>query len=77
MLKGEWLTFVVLESHDEFGAFLESVEEALDQVADVFGIGTLEGELLTADGGQGESLREGLAGSGGGECYGPLLHDRN
>ena len=51
----------VLDGDDELGALLEALEEVDDEVADVLGVGALEGELLLADRDQRERLRERLA----------------
>ena len=51
----------VLDGDDELGALLESLEEVDDEVADVLGVGALEGELLLAHRHQRERLRERLA----------------
>ena len=50
-----------MDGDDELGALLESLQEVDDEVADVLGVGALEGELLLADRDQREGLREGLA----------------
>ena len=50
-----------MDGDDELGALLESLEEVDDEVADVLGVGALEGELLLADRDQREGLRERLA----------------
>ena len=51
----------VLDCDDELGSLLESLEEVDDEVADVLGVGALEGELLLAHRDQREGLRERLA----------------
>ena len=52
---------VVLKSHGVHGAFLQSFQEELDQISDVFRVRALEGELFGPDGAQSESLAESFA----------------
>ena len=62
MAKHRTLTWrlVVLQSNDKLGPLLESLQEVGDQVPDVLGVGTLEGELFRPDSAEGERLGKGL-----------------
>lgn len=54
-------TFVILQGHCVHGSFLQSLQEKLNQIANVFSVGTLESELFRAYCAQSESLAESFA----------------
>lgn len=56
-------TFVILQCHGVHGSFLQSLQEELNQIANVFSVGTLESELFRSHRAQSESLAESFAGS--------------
>lgn len=54
-------TFVILQCHGVHGSFLQSLQEKLNQIANVFSVGTLESELFRSHRAQSESLAESFA----------------